>query len=197
MAQDTSLQNKIQRVATIVEQLENSSDPHSRALAKDLLESLMALHGAALERILEFANNAGETGKQLIEQCGRDELVSSLLLLYGLHPDDLSTRVHRALEKTRHFLESHGARAEVLSIGDEGAIHVRLQQKANGGCGFAASLRSTLEAALQDAAPDATSLTIEETGLSAGGFVAIEQLQTARTAAAPHTHPAAAERSVD
>jgi Fe-S cluster biogenesis protein NfuA len=180
MAQDTTLQNQMQRIASIVEQLEASSDPHSRSVAKELLESLMALHGAALERILEFAKNAGEPGQQLIAQCGRDGLVSSLLLLYGLHPDDLATRVHRALDNTRTFLESHGAHAEVISIGDDGSIHVRLHQKANGGCASSASVRSTLEAALQDAAPDASSLTIEETGIPGGSFVPITRLQAAQ-----------------
>ena len=111
MAQDTALQKRIQRIGTIVEQLESAADANSRALAKELLESLMALHGAGLERILELAREAGETGHTLIGKCGRDELVSSLLLLYGLHPDDLNTRVTRALEKSQSFLDSHAARA--------------------------------------------------------------------------------------
>jgi len=198
MAQDTALQTKIQRMGAIVEQLESSSDPHSRALAKELLESLMALHGAGLERILEFAHNAGEPGRQLIEQCSRDELVSSLLLLYGLHPDDLPTRVRRALEKTQSFLESRGAHAEIISIGQDGAIHVRLHHKAAGGCGSnEGSAKSALEVALLDAAPDATSLTIEDTGLPDSGFVPIARLQTPRTLVPPQAHAAAAPRSGD
>ncbi|HTZ47868.1 MAG TPA: hypothetical protein VMH20_09770 [Verrucomicrobiae bacterium] len=197
MAQDTELHTKIQRIATVVEQLEASSDPHSRSLAKELLESLMALHGAGLERILDFAKNAGDAGLQLVAQCGRDDLVSSLLLLYGLHPDDLSTRVHRALQNNRTFLESHGAHAEIVSISDEGAIHVRLHQKATGGCGSSTAARSTLQAALQDAAPDATSLTIEEHGLPPNGFVPIAQLQTTHPHAAVQSHPATAHRSGD
>ena len=198
MAQDTALQTKIQRMGAIVEQLESSSDPHSRALAKELLESLMALHGAGLERILEFAHNAGEPGEQLIEQCSRDELVSGLLLLYGLHPDDLPTRVRRALERIHAFLESHGAHAEIISIGQEGAIYVRLHHKAAGGCGSnAASAKSALEVALLDAAPDATSLTIEDTGLPGAGFVPLAQLQAPRTLVPPQAHAAAAQRSGD
>jgi hypothetical protein len=93
MAPETALQKQIQRIGAMVEQLESTTDPHLRALAKELLESLMALHGAGLERILELASRAGEAGNAIIRDCGRDELVSSLLLLYGLHPDDLQTRV--------------------------------------------------------------------------------------------------------
>ena len=63
MAQDASIQKRIQRIGEIVGQLESTADPNARALAKDLLESLMAFHGAALERILEIASEAGERGE--------------------------------------------------------------------------------------------------------------------------------------
>lgn len=178
MAQENELKGQIQRIATLVEQVESSGDPHSRALVKDLLESIMALHGAGLERILDIAANSGAAGQNLIQQCAHDELVSSLLLLYGLHPDDLRTRIEGALAKTKQFLESHAAHAELISIADEGTVRVRLHLKPNSGCGStAASVRSTVEAALQDAAPDAASIVLEETGTTLTGFVSIGQLQ--------------------
>ena len=62
MAQDAAFQKRIQRIAEMVEQLESAADPNARAMAKELVESLMALHGAALERILEITSEAGETG---------------------------------------------------------------------------------------------------------------------------------------
>ncbi len=183
MAEDTELQKKIQRIGTIVEQLETSADPNSRALARDLLESLMALHGAGLERILELAAEDGDSrGARLIEKCGRDELVSSLLLLYGLHPDDLATRVERALEKTRPFLQSHAAQAELLSVREDGSVTVRLRQSASGGCASTAvTVRSTLEAAIQDAAPDATSVVVEQPGQPVAGFVSVAQLRSGQS----------------
>src|SRR5260221_2302393 len=116
MAQDTALQKQIRRIGEIVEQLESTADPNARAIAKELLESLMALHGAGLERILELASEAGEAGETIIQKCGRDQLVSSLLLLYGLHPEDLRTRLTRALDESRSYLESHAASAELVSI---------------------------------------------------------------------------------
>src|SRR5271163_4539754 len=106
MAQDIAFQKKIQRVGEMVEALETTADPNARAIAKELLESLMALHGAALERMLELAANTGEAGESLIRKCGQDELVGSVLLLYGLHPEDLPTRVNRALTRSHTFLQS-------------------------------------------------------------------------------------------
>jgi Fe-S cluster biogenesis protein NfuA len=185
MTRDTALQKRMQRIAAIVEQLELAADPNARALAKELLESLMALHGAGLERILELARDAGEAGQTIIGKCGRDELVSSLLLLYGLHPDDLTTRVTSALEKSQSSLEAHAARAELISIQDDGTVTVRLHLKPNGGCGStAASVKSTLEAALQNAAPDALSIIVEETGAAPAGFVSVAQLTSGQALAA-------------
>ena len=181
MAEETERKAQIQGIASLVEQLESCGDPNLCALARELVESIMALHGAGLERMLEMAASSGEPGEKLIEQCGRDELVSSLLLLYGLHPDDLRTRVECALEKSKVLLESHAAEVELISISDDGAVSVRLHHKQNGGCGSAAgSLRSTLESALQDAAPDATAIVVEEMGVVLAGFVPIGQLQNSQ-----------------
>ena len=178
MAQDTSIQTRIQRIGEIVGQLESTADPNARALAKDLLESLMAFHGAALERIMEIASEAGGEGENLIRKCGRDELVSSLLLLYGLHPEDLRSRVTHALEKSRSYLESHAARVELVSIRDDAVVTLKLHHKPNGCGSSTASVKSHLEAAVLNAAPDATSIVVEETGAAptGSGFVPVAQL---------------------
>jgi Fe-S cluster biogenesis protein NfuA len=182
MAHGADLQKQIQRIGQIVEQLESTTDPSVRAIGKELLESLMALHGAAIERILEFVSETGEPGKTIIRKCAGDELVSSLLLLYGLHPDDLPTRVTRAMEKSRPHLQSHAASAELASVSDDGRVVVRLEIKSSGCGSSAASVKSTLEAALQDAAPDAASIVVQEVGaaLTQSGFVSLAQLQGAQ-----------------
>jgi Fe-S cluster biogenesis protein NfuA len=199
MAQDAAFQKRIQRIGEMVEQLESTADPNARAMAKELLESLMALHGGALERMMEIAAESGESGESIIRKCGADELVSSVLLLYGLHPENLHTRVSRALEKTRHFLESHSANAELLSIEEDGTITLRLEMKSSGsGCGSSGALvKSTLETAVQNAAPDAASIVVEEAGalLMQSGFVSVAQLQSGMPRAA--LAGGAADRSGD
>jgi Fe-S cluster biogenesis protein NfuA len=133
-----------------------------------------------LERILDLVAEAGETGEKIIRKCGRDEVVSGLLLLYGLHPEDLHSRVMYALAKTQPFLQSHSASAELVSIDDRGKVSVRVHLKV-GGCGStAATVKSTLESAIQDAAPDATSIVVEDpaAALKQTGFVSLAQLQS-------------------
>ncbi|MGH9704653.1 MAG: NifU family protein, partial [Candidatus Acidiferrales bacterium] len=141
-----------------------------------------AVHGAALERILELVSESGETGETIIRKCGQDELVSGLLLLYSLHPEDMHSRVMRALEKSRSYLASHAAHAELISIGDDGTVTVSLQLKANGCGSSSAQVKSTLEAALQNAAPDAASIVVEESGVAipGAGFVSVAELQSGK-----------------
>jgi len=186
MPPDKDLQKRIQRIGEIVEQLEATADPSARAMTKELLESLMALHGAALEQILTITSQTGETGESLIRKFGGDQLISSLLLLYGLHPSDMRTRVKAALEKSHGFLDSHSAKAELISISDDGAVTLRLQLKP-GGCGSTAvTVKSTLEAAIQDAAPDASSILVQEAdnGAPRSGFVSVAQLANGQSMAA-------------
>ncbi len=103
----------------------------------------------------------------------------------------------RALEKSRAFLESHAANAELVSIRDDGTVTLRLQVKSNGCGSSAASVKSTLEAAIQNAAPDATSIVVEETGaaLTRSGFVSVAQLESGQAMAALSV--ARAQRSGD
>jgi Fe-S cluster biogenesis protein NfuA len=197
MPPDKDLQKRIQRIGEIVEQLEATADPSARAMAKELLESLMALHGAALEQILTITSQTSETGESLIRKFGGDQLISSLLLLYGLHPSDMRTRVTAALEKSHGFLDSHSAKAELISISDDGAVTLRLQLKP-GGCGSTAvTVKSTLEAAIQDAAPDASSIQVQEAdnGASRSGFVSVAQLANGQSMAALSVAPS--QRSGD
>ena len=191
MPPDKDLQKRIQRVGEIVEQLEATADPNARAMAKELMESLMALHGAALEKILNITHEAGETGDSLIRKFGDDQLVSSLLLLYGLHPCDMQSRVTSALEKSRGFLDLHSAKAELISISEDGAVTLRLHLKP-GGCGStAATVKSMLEAAIQDAAPDAASILVQEadSGAPRSGFISVAQLANGQSVAALSVAP--------
>lgn len=185
MANEKTIQAPMKRIGEIVDHLERSADPITRATGKELLECVMALHGAALERILELTSEAGEIGEGIIRKCGADEVVSSVLLLYGLHPESLRTRVNAALVKSRKLLESHAAHAELVAVTDEGAITVRLEVKSSG-CG-AASIKTELEGAIQDAAPDASSIVVEEYGASLllTNFVSIAQLESTRALPTP------------
>lgn len=166
----------IQRIGGLVQEIESIADPAIRAATKDLLQSLMDLHGAALEKTLEIVAEAGETGMSIIDRLGRDSLVSSVLILYGLHPEDLENRVVKAVDRVRQQLRKQGCEVELLGMND-GAIRLRVEAGSHTCGSTAKTVQATLEAAMYDAAPDLTSLVIE--GLDeklASGFVALDKL---------------------
>jgi Fe-S cluster biogenesis protein NfuA len=105
-----------------------------------------------------------------------------MLLLYGLHPLELETRVRQALDTVRPSLESHGGDVELLGI-DEGVVRVRLQGSSSGHVcpSTTATQRQALEAAVYDAAPDVVALEIEapaEQSSAAAGLVQLGRLKS-------------------
>jgi Fe-S cluster biogenesis protein NfuA len=158
--EETAFQQRIQKIEVLVRKIELLADTEARASALELFQLVMDLHGASVERMMSIIFEAGEPGQDIIDHLGRDDLVGSLLLLYGLHPLDLEARVTQVLDILRPELRSHGASVELLSIND-GAVRLRLEQSSNG-CGSSAqSLRTALEKAVYDAAPDLTALEVE------------------------------------
>ncbi len=176
MAESRDFRQDIQRLGGLVQEIESIADPAVRATAKDLLQSLMDLHGAALEKALEIVAAAGEPGMGIIDQMGRDSLVSSILILYGLHPEDLESRVVKAVDRVRSQLRKQGYEVELLRVTD-GAIRLRVETGSHTCGSTAKTVQATIEGAMYDAAPDLTSLVIE--GLEekpASGFVALDKL---------------------
>jgi Fe-S cluster biogenesis protein NfuA len=151
---------RTEEIERLVKTLEATADPEVHTAALELMQSIMELHGAGLERMLDLLSKSGE-GQRLTAELAEDELVSGLLLLHGLHPDDIQTRVLRALDKVRPYLQSHGGNVELLSMQD-GIVHLRLQGSC-GSCGSSlATLKNAVEEAVVEAAPDVTEIIAEQ-----------------------------------
>ncbi len=161
MSNQKEVESQIASIDRIVRSFEGASDPVLRANAKELVEALMALHGACLERMLEVVGKTGQAGKSIIETFGGDDVVKSVLLLYGLHPVDLQTRVLDALEKTRPYLRKNGGNVTFVGIDDAGVVTLRMEGKSDGCGSSAASLKQSVEQAIHDAAPDITGIVME------------------------------------
>ncbi|HTS36994.1 MAG TPA: hypothetical protein VMH04_15075 [Candidatus Solibacter sp.] len=176
MAGDKNFQNRIQRIGGLVGDLDQIADPAVRSATRELVQSLMDLHSAGLERMLEIVFGSGEQGARIIDELGRDPLVSSLLVLYGIHPEDLQARVERKLQQMRPAFYKMGAEAKLVSA-DSGDIRVRVTFEGHV-CGSSGrTVQTALEEAIYEVAPDLTSLTVEGTEQpGAAGFVGVEKL---------------------
>ena len=176
MSEQKDFQERVRRIGALVEELETIADPAARSSARQLMQLVMEFHGAAIDRILEILANGGEPGMGFIEQLGRDPMVSSLLVLYGLHPETLETRVSKAVERLKLKLQRDGAAIELLAIND-GVVSIRVTPGAHACGSTTGALRSQVEDSIYEAAPDIAGLTVEGLdGKPATGFVSLDKL---------------------
>lgn len=146
----------IARIDELVHQIDGLPDPRVRAAVIELVQAVMGLHKSAFERMLEIINDT-EQSAMVMDTFASDELVSSVLVLHGLHPDDLETRVHRALDQLCRHFHSRGAGIKLLEFDGE-SVRVRFTGT-RPGAGPAA--RPVIENVFYQAAPEITNLIIE------------------------------------
>jgi Fe-S cluster biogenesis protein NfuA len=188
MPKQKEVESQIESIDKMVRALEDAKDPVLRANAKDLVQALMALHGACLERMLEVVGHSAESGKSIIDTFARDGVVKSVLLLYGLHPVDVKTRVLEALEKMRPSMRLHAGTVSFVGIDEEGMVTLRMEGKSEG-CGSSASaLKQAVEQAIHEAAPDISGIIMEgfvEKASTIAGFVPLASLAATAQLAVP------------
>ena len=134
----------------------------AHARAEELVRLVTDLYGAGLERLLSILHGAGKLDAPVLADIAADELVASLLLVHGLHPYGIATRVERALGSVRPALHAQGVDVELVAIDPDGAVRLRLTGAVNG-CGLT-TVRTMLESTVEAAAPDAAAVRVDTTG---------------------------------
>lgn len=150
----------MQQIEQLVGEIEQAADPHLRAQAIKLVELLMEMHGTGIEQMLSIVQNTDKSAKVLPE-FSSNELVSSLLLLYGLHPVAMPARVEQALQKVRPYLATHGGSVELVQIDEQGLVTLRLQGSCHGCPSSEMTLKNAIEEAIFEFAPDVGGLHVE------------------------------------
>jgi Fe-S cluster biogenesis protein NfuA len=158
--EETKFQQQMQRVETLVEEIESTADPAVRAKTLELIQTLMDFHGAGIGRMMDITANTGAAGYAIFDDFAGDELVASLLLLYDLHPRGIEERIEQAIEKVRPSLNLHEGGVELLGVSN-GVVKLRLQGSCDGCPSSAATLKHTIEEAIYAAAPDVTAIEVE------------------------------------
>ncbi|MFF4101981.1 hypothetical protein [Streptomyces sp. NPDC001903] len=149
-AQATDAREAGRRVDEVLDRLAASGDREACAAAEELVRVLMDFYGAGLARIVE------RLGVERLGGLLDDELVASLLALHDLHPEDVHTRIARALDSVRDPVEL---------VGFDAATGVlRLRSAPGGGCGCGSggdAVPRSVEDALACFAPEVTSVELE------------------------------------
>ena len=171
MPEPQNLRASGERIEQALNELQATADRRSLELAEELLRLVSDLYGAGLARMAEIAR---ARSPELVAEFAADELVASLLLVQGLHPDPLDVRVEGALESVRPFLGRHGGDVELLAVDDDlGAVKLRLLGNCDGCPSSAATLQGAVEAAILEAAPEVTRIVVEEPSADATPAVPI------------------------
>lgn len=163
MAQIQDLRAVGDRIERLLEEIAETADPSIQRRVDAVVRLVTEVHGAAIERILEIAVEVADVDTQtLFARLTDDELVASLLVVHGLHPDDLTTRIERALEGVRPYLGSHGGDVELLGVDDEeGTVLLKMLGSCNGCPSSSVTLKLAVESAITEAAPEIVRIDVD------------------------------------
>ncbi len=160
MAEKKNLRAVGDRIEQLLDELRAAADPRLYGQAEEMLGLVTDLYGGGLARIVEVV---GEYDPAVLDRLAHDELISSLLLVHGLHPDDLETRVIKALDGVRPMLATHGGDVELLDIdAAAGAVHLNLLGSCHGCPSSTVTLRMAVETAIAEAAPEIIIIDVEQ-----------------------------------
>ncbi|MEU8675420.1 NifU family protein [Streptomyces sp. NPDC048560] len=152
----------------------------ARERSEELVRLVADFYGAGLERLLDLVHEQGRLDDDVLAALAGDDLVASVLLVHGLHPYGVETRVEQALESVRPYLGSHGGDVELLAVTDEGTVRLRMLGSCDGCPSSTVTLKLAVQGAVEAAAPEITSIEVEtaadeETG-AAGPLVPVDSL---------------------
>jgi Fe-S cluster biogenesis protein NfuA len=148
------------RIEGLLDELATLGDYRVAERAEELVAAVVALYGAGLERIVGALAERPESA-HLMKCLADDELIANLLMLHGLHPDDVGVRVQAALDKVRPYLGAHAGGIEFLGVDAGGVAQLRLEGSCDGCAGSAATVHTAVERAVLEAAPDVVSVHVE------------------------------------
>lgn len=142
------------RVEEVLDRLTTAGNPATTSAAEELVRVLMDFYGEGLARIVAVLSAQGGTALGPLLD---DEVLTGLLVLHELHPEDTMARVARGLRG------AGAGDAEVVGF-DESSGRLRVALPAGDGCGCPSTtgaLQGRIEAALSCFAPEVASVVFE------------------------------------
>ncbi|MEU6985317.1 hypothetical protein ABZ946_18095 [Streptomyces sp. NPDC046324] len=162
----TTAEQAGRRVEEVLDRLAENGDAEACAAAEEVVRVLMEFYGSGLARVVDLLGrpatrpSGDAAGGQPADPLGPllgDELVASLLTLHGLHPEDVPTRIDRALSALAQPVENAGFDAA------SGVLRLRATASSSG-CGCPSTQESVRQAAVDALAcfaPEVTDVALE------------------------------------
>ena len=130
---------------------------------EDALRRVMRLYGAGLARAIDHARATGAEPRAFDRAIVDDELLASLLVLHGLHPQSVAERVQQAVARIRAELGLADDALVLVSI-EAGAVQLAASTGLQTGAMAPTLAESIVRRVIETAAPEVTSIAI--TGLA-------------------------------
>ena len=160
MADPATLREASDRLDLVLRELDAHADPLVRERAREAVELLMEIQGAALNRVLALTADPALGGGPLVTRIADDPLLGPLLTVHGLHPHTAEVRVNRLMERLRGRIAAAGCRLARITV-EDGRLGVQLAGWSRLGPDAVDGLRRLLEAVLE-VAPEFSSILIED-----------------------------------
>lgn len=148
------------RIEELLGGLAENADAESLGAAEEVVRLLVEMYGEGLERIVDLLGQS-EAGSLVLHELTGDDLLTSLLIVHGLHPVPLMDRISQALDSVRPYLGSHAGGVEVIGVDDEGVLQLRLQGSCDGCSSSSETVRVAIENAVLAAAPEIVAVEAE------------------------------------
>ena len=145
--EELGAEEALERMGTLIDQLQNHPDEQVRTLVFELLDWVEAYHRESIHRLIDLLP------LEALEEAQQDPLLLPLLEAYEIIGDgqeeaDPLPLVEEALEQVRPYIHSHGGEMELLSV-EEGVVHLRLMGSCDGCPSSAITLTQGVEEAIR------------------------------------------------
>lgn len=160
------IQEHAQRVETLLDAFRDADDREASDRAEELVRAVVALHTVGLRQLLTILDDVEPggghpDGRELVRRLAEDDVVANLLLLHDLHPDNTDTRIERALDRVRPYLGSHAGGIHYDGVTADQVAHLRLEGSCDGCPSSSLTVRSAVEQAVLEAAPEVVSIDVQ------------------------------------
>lgn len=161
MPDGADLRQSGERIERLLEEVRAMASRPAWQRVDELVRLIVELYGTGLARIVDLLDS-DDTIEEVRQHLLKDQLITSLLLLHGIHPLDLATRVTRALERVRPYLGSHGGGVEIVDIDEAaGVVKLRLGGSCDGCPSSMVTVKLAVEGAIREQAPEVTRIEVE------------------------------------
>jgi hypothetical protein len=105
-----------ERLEQLLASLKSSLAQSQYSQVEAAIRVVTDLYGAALERMVAISGVSSQGGDALLRKFAADDLVSSVLVVHGLHPESTASRLNAAL---RVFQAKKGGQYVLVSLDEE------------------------------------------------------------------------------